>query len=90
MLKRLQLLLITLLVILQYQLWLGENNRFDTRRMEQALVAQQAELAADRARNLQLMAEVKDLQTGFEAHEELARSELGYIRNNEIFFRVIE
>ncbi len=88
--KRLQLVLVTLLVLLQYQLWLGENNRFDTRQMEKTLVQQQAALAADRARNDRLRAEVIDLQNGLEAHEELARSELGYIRKDEIFFRVIE
>jgi len=90
MLKRLQLILISLVLVLQYQLWFGENNRFETRRMERELVAEQADLAAQQARNDRLQAEVKDLQQGLEAYEELARSELGYIREDEIFFRVIE
>ncbi len=86
--KRLQGLLVFLLLILQYQLWLGKNNRFDTRRMERGLAAEQAELANQIATNDRLLAEVRELKNGVEAHEELARSELGYIRDNEIFFRV--
>lgn len=90
MLKKLQLLLISLLVTLQYQLWLGENNRFETRRMEQSLAERRTELADLEGRNKRLTAEVLDLKHGLDAHEELARSELGYIREDEIFFRVIE
>jgi len=88
--KQLQGLLVLLLLILQYQLWLGENNRFDTRRMERGLAAEQAELTQKIASNDRLLAEVRELKHGVAAHEELARTELGYIRDNEIFFRVIE
>ena len=43
-----------------------------------------------RARNAVLAAEVQDLKQGLEAIEERARSELGMIKQNEIFFQVIE
>ena len=42
------------------------------------------------ARNGALDAEVRDLKVGLEAIEERARSELGMIRQNEIFFQLIE
>jgi len=34
--------------------------------------------------------EVNNLKKGLDAIEELARSELGMIRKNELFFRVVE
>jgi cell division protein FtsB len=37
-----------------------------------------------------LQAEVDDLKHGLGAIEERARSELGMIKNNETFFRVID
>ena len=88
--QRLQLILILLLVSLQYQLWLGENNRFDSNRMGRDLTLQQQQLAELQARNDRLWAQVKDLRQGTAAYEALARSELGYIGKDEIFFRVIE
>jgi cell division protein FtsB len=42
------------------------------------------------ARNQALDAEVRDLKVGLDAIEERARSELGMIRQNEIFFQLIE
>ena len=41
-------------------------------------------------RNATLDAEVRDLKQGYEAIEERARSELGMIRQDEIFFHVLE
>lgn len=79
-----------LLVLLQYQLWLGEHNRFDTRRMQKDLVIMEQELQQLQQRNSRLHAEVRDLKQGVDAYEELARSDLGYIREGEIYFRVIE
>jgi cell division protein FtsB len=41
-------------------------------------------------RNAALDAEVRDLKTGYDAIEERARSELGMIRQDEVFFQVLE
>lgn len=41
-------------------------------------------------RNAALDAEVRDLKQGHEAIEERARSELGMIRQNEIFFHIVK
>ena len=43
-----------------------------------------------KARNAALDAEVRDLKQGLEAIEERARSELGMIRQDEIFFQLLE
>lgn len=48
------------------------------------------ELQQLQQRNSRLRAEVRDLKQGVAAYEELARSDLGYIREGEIFFRVVE
>jgi cell division protein FtsB len=39
-------------------------------------------------RNAALTAEVRDLKQGTEAIEERARSELGMVRNDEVFFQI--
>ena len=43
-----------------------------------------------RARNAALDAEVRDLKQGLGAIEERARSELGMIKQDEIFFQILE
>ncbi len=88
--RRLSQLFLLLVLLLQYQLWLGEQNRFDSRRMERELVTMELELQQLQQRNSRLRAEVRDLKQGVAAYEELARSDLGYIREGEIFFRVVE
>jgi len=40
-------------------------------------------------RNAALDAEVRDLKQGHEAIEERARNELGMIKQNEIFFHIV-
>jgi cell division protein FtsB len=42
------------------------------------------------ARNTALDAEVRNLKQGLEAIEERARSELGMIKQDEIFFQILE
>ncbi len=42
------------------------------------------------ARNGALDAEVRDLKQGFDAIEERARTELGMVRHDEVFFQVID
>lgn len=42
------------------------------------------------ARNASLDAEVRDLKEGLDAIEERARSELGMVKQDEIFFQVLD
>lgn len=81
-------LLVLVTIYLQYQLWYARGGIPDVRKLEQALAAQHAELAALRERNQALAAEVVDLKQGLEAIEERARSEMGMIREGEVFFRM--
>ena len=77
-------------LVLQYQLWLGEDsvralNMLDVEVQAQRTVNQQLE-----QRNEILVIEVQDLKTGLEAVEERARSELGMIEEGETFYLIID
>ena len=51
---------------------------------------QEQELDALRTRNSKLAAEVVDLKQGFEAIEEIARNDMGMIKDGEIFYQFID
>lgn len=83
-------ILLLLLVVLQYRLWVGEGSLAEVHALRQEIEGRKAELEQLRIRNQTLQAEVNDLKQGLEAIEERARSELGMIRQGEIFYQVIE
>jgi cell division protein FtsB len=88
--KLVTLILVVLIVALQYPLWLGKGSwlrvwEVDRQLREQTLANQKLQ-----ARNAALDAEVRDLKQGLGAIEERARSELGMIKQNEIFFQILE
>ena len=87
--KPLSIVLATLLIALQYPLWLGKGSWMRAWDLERQVEAQQAGLALLKARNDALEAEVRDLKQGYEAIEERARLELGMIKKNETFFQVV-
>jgi cell division protein FtsB len=82
--------LVVILALLQYKLWIGNGSFAEVYRLDQAIAAQEKENAAAKERNLALQAEVDDLKHGMDAIEERARSELGMIKKDETFFRVID
>ncbi len=77
-------------VLLQYRLWVGDGGILEVRNLQQELQRQEANLERLRDRNSALAAEVQDLKQGYEAIEERARSELGMIRKDEVFYQVVE
>ncbi|MCP5144666.1 MAG: cell division protein FtsB [Gammaproteobacteria bacterium] len=80
--------LVILLLALQYQYWFGHGGQVDLNRLRDQISAQHAEIEALKARNGTLAAEVADLKQGMEAVEELARSEIGMIRDGEVFLQI--
>ena len=83
-------ILLVLLALLQYRLWLSPGGLVDVNELEQAkqeLVEENKRLSET---NASLAAEVIDLQHGLEAVEERARSEMGMIKSDEVFYQVIE
>jgi cell division protein FtsB len=83
-------ILLAVLGWLQYRLWVGEGSLAEVHALKQEIDSQQGEIERLKARNRVLEAEVEDLKTGADALEERARSELGMIKDGEIFLQVIE
>jgi cell division protein FtsB len=81
-------ILVTLLVIVQAQLWFGRGSLRKVAELERQL--QQEKQANEEARrvNEQLSAEVNDLKEGLNMVEERARHELGMVKPNEIFVQI--
>src|SRR5213075_1699074 len=77
-----------LILVLQYPMWLGKGGWLQVRELDRQVEAQRQSNAELKARNAALDADVRDLKQGYEAIEERARSELGMIRHDEVFFQL--
>jgi len=86
----LTLILVGLIVLLQYSLWLGKGSWLRVWEVDQQLKTQREANQVLQARNASLDAEVRDLKQGYGAIEERARSELGMVKGDEVFFQVLE
>ena len=87
--KILAALLATLLVALQWPLWVGKGSWMRVRDLDQQLAQVRETNAKAKARNDALEAEVRDLKQGLDAVEERARLELGMIKRDEMFYQVV-
>jgi len=81
-------ILITLLVVLHAQLWLGRGSVPSVARMAGELEAQQQKNAQAQLVNDRLAVEVQDLKEGLEMVEEKARMDLGMVKPNEIYVQI--
>lgn len=88
--KLLTITLATLVALLQYPLWLGKGGWLRVWDTDRQLQAQYETNRKLQVRNGALDAEVRDLKQGLDAVEERARSELGMIRQDEMFFQVMD
>jgi cell division protein FtsB len=79
-----------LILLIQYPLWLGKGGWLRAWEMDRQLQAERAKSRQLEARNAAFAAEVRDLKQGTEAIEERARYELGMIRDDEVFFQIVE
>jgi cell division protein FtsB len=77
-----------LILALQYPIWLGKGGWLRVRELNRQVEAQKRANESLAARNGALDADVRDLKQGYEAIEERARSELGMIRGDEVFFQL--
>jgi cell division protein FtsB len=82
-------LLLIVFSLLQYRLWFGKNSVPDYLALQEDVTRQQIANTKLQQRNKLLYADTDDLKLGTEAIEERARNELGMIKENETFFRVI-
>jgi cell division protein FtsB len=88
--RYLNILLIFMLAVLQYDLWVGDGSMAAVWKLQHAISDQQTENTRLKARNDTLTAEVKDLKSGLSAIEERARSELGMIKKDETFIQTVD
>lgn len=82
------LILAALILLLQYPLWLGKGGWLRVWELDRQVETQKQANLQTAARNAVMDAEVRDLKQGSDAIEERARSELGMIKRNEVFFQL--
>jgi cell division protein FtsB len=81
-------LLITLLVVLHAQLWVGRGSVPSVSRLTAQVEEQKRSNAQATLTNARLTEEIRDLREGLEIVEEKARSELGMVKANEIYVQI--
>lgn len=86
----LTLIFVLLISLLQYPLWLGKGSWLRVWDLNRLITAQKETNATFKARNDTLDAEVRDLKQGYAAIEERARSELGMVKQDEVFYQVLQ
>jgi cell division protein FtsB len=89
MLRPVTLILLALILLLQYPLWLGKGSWLKVWDVDRQVDAQKKINQQTEIRNAALNAEVLDLKKGTEAIEERARSELGMVKRDEVFFQIV-
>ncbi len=90
--KQLIFLIVLFFIVasLQYTFWRGENSYKSLKETQALIEAEDATIEVLQQRNNLLKAEVVDLKTVGESMEERARMELGYVKEGEVFYRVVE
>lgn len=86
----LTLILALLIAALQYPLWLGKGSWLRVWDLSRQIEKQKDADNKLKARNDSLDAEVRDLKQGYAAIEERARSELGMVKQDEVFYQVMD
>lgn len=88
--RKLTVVFVVLIVLLQYPLWLGKGGWLRVWQYSQQIETHEKRNEYYRQRNETLRAEVRDLKQGQSAIEERARSELGLVKQDEVFYQVIQ
>ena len=82
--------LASLLVLIQYPLWLGKGGWLRVWDMQRQVDVAHAKVQELKERNTKLASEVNDLKEGTDAVEERARFELGMLKKGEVFIQVLD
>lgn len=83
-------ILVILFVWLQYKLWFTDGGLVELWDSREAVAEQKSSNQQITEKNQALSAEVDDLKLGVAALEERARNELGMIKEDELFFQVVD
>ena len=85
--------LLVLILLFQVQLWIGEGSIGQQRQLKQQIQAQQDHNQQLEQRNQAIVLDIESLGDDVESDEgieERARSELGMIKEDEVFFMIVE
>jgi cell division protein FtsB len=82
------LILLALLAVVHAELWFGKGGVPRMLALREQVQEMQAQNAQAQLRNAQLAAEVRDLQEGLDMAEEIARTELGMVKPDEVYVQI--
>lgn len=82
--------LIALLLLLQYELWIGQGSVRQIFQVKRSTAAVDVDVKNLADKNNVLLADIYGLKHGTAAVEERARDELGMIKKGETFFQVVK
>ena len=83
-------LVITIIVIYQlYFILLSSGSFFELKRKKEFLQIQSSSNNVIEKNNEELLSEIEKLKSGYEIFESIARKELGMIRENEKFVKIL-
>ena len=88
--RHVSLTLALLLAVLQANLWIGQGSIAELVSLGREIAGFKASNAELLERNRRLEVEVTELKSGLDSVEEMAREELGMIRQDESFYVVVE
>lgn len=88
--KVLPILLILLLLFLQYRLWFDSGGVMDMLHLKKKFLSQTEKNNQLKARNEDLLDQIRSLQENTDAIESRARHDLGMIKKDETFYQVVE
>ena len=86
----LALALVLLIALIQNPLWFGKGGWLRVHELSRQIDTQRETNIKLAVRNATLDAEVLDLKQGYDAIEERARSELGMVKQDEVFFQLLQ
>ncbi len=88
--KPLTILLVTLLLFLQFEIWCSEGGLSQAWKIKQTITLVEDQNKELQEKNMVLAADVEDLKRGDESIEEHARMDLGMVKKDEIFYQIVD
>ena len=84
------LFVFVLTLFLNYQIWISEDGYQKNRFLSSQIIKQADQNRNLKVRNENLIAEITNLRERKESIEERARTDLGYIGKNEVFYFIVD
>lgn len=82
------LIILALMLVVHAELWFGKGGVPRAMSLRSQLQDQNERNTVAQSRNEQMAAEVRDLQEGLDMAEEIARTELGMVKPDEIYVQI--